>query len=35
MKTKNTEIKKVQPNFVMVNITKRGNWNNKRRYSSL
>ena len=23
----------VQPNFVMSNITKRANWNNKRRYS--
>jgi len=34
MKTKSKEIKKVQPNFVLVNITKRGNWNNKRRYGS-
>ena len=34
MKIKNKETKKVQPNFVMVNITKRGNWNDKRRYAS-
>ena len=33
MKIKNKVNKVVQPNFVMFNITKRANWNNKRRYS--
>ena len=33
MKTKNNIETKVQPNFVMLNITKRAKWNNRRRYS--